>query len=297
MIRARSIHHWYAVTLAVLLAVVAIAAPSGAASAGQPRAAVGVTFVLVPTRAVKQSDFDLLTEIVQERIDRLGVQNATLSRKGNKLFVHLFGVSDSNIAALREYRISFTAAPELRFRPVLYEFPISHGTTAGAQAAKVPAAVASCDRARVVLLFELGNKIANTGLADDQRDACVVLPEGASPRRMYLGKTQLTGTAIDVVRVRFLNGEWTVDMAFTKPGSKRFDVVGRRDFHGQLAIVVEGVVQSAPAIQPANQAFSSFGGRAEITGNFTKREASNVARLVNHSNAALPFKVTSVRLG
>ena len=287
---------FYSVTLAVSLAAVAVTLPLGAASAGQPRAAVGVTFVLVPTRAVKQSDFDLLTEIVQERIDRLGVQNATLMRKGNKLLVHLFGVSDSNVAALRENRISFTAAPVLRFRPVLYEFPISRSTTAGPQAAEVPAAVASCDEAQVVLLSELGNEIPNTGLVDDKRDGCVVLPEASSERRMYLGKAQLTGAAIDRVRSRFLNGEWTVDMTFTKSGTKMFDAVGRRDFHGQLAIVVEGVVQSAPLIQPDNQAFSSFGGRAEITGKFTKREASNIARLVNHSNAPLPFKVEQVAL-
>jgi SecD/SecF fusion protein len=86
-------------------------------------------------------------------------------------------------------------------------------------------------------------------------------------------------------------GGWEIRMSFTGEGSDKFaDITGRiarenqeiqgatgRPNIGQLAIVLDGKLYSAPTVRSA-----IFGGNAVITGNFSQREAINLSNVLNN---------------
>jgi len=140
--------------------------------------------------------------------------------------------------------------------------------------------------------------IPTTTRAADVRDACVVLqnkPGGKNAPRYYLGKAGLTGKVVSSAKAEFVSGTgWVVNMNLTDKGSSQWDNLAQQQFHKQVAIVLDGIVQSAPTIQPDQQAFSSFGGKAQISGSFTGSEASDLAKLINYG--ALPVTLKQVNV-
>jgi preprotein translocase subunit SecD len=75
----------------------------------------------------------------------------------------------------------------------------------------------------------------------------------------------------------------------TNAGSAQWDALAQKQFHQQVAIVLDGIVQSAPSIQPKDTTFTSFGGTAVISGGFTGGQASDLAKLINYG--ALPVQL------
>jgi preprotein translocase subunit SecD len=83
-------------------------------------------------------------------------------------------------------------------------------------------------------------------------------------------------------KARFEPGKgWVVDLTFTDEGAKGFDAMAAKYVGQQVAIVLDGIVQSAPVIQQAE-----FKGKAQITGNFGEREANDLALVLRYG--ALP---------
>lgn len=84
-------------------------------------------------------------------------------------------------------------------------------------------------------------------------------------------------------------GEWLVDLAFTPAGQQRFTDLTRAAIvaqapQNQVAIVVDGVVESAPAIMAA------IPGDASITGNYDRTQAEQLAAVL--SSGPLPARLT-----
>ncbi|BBC34260.1 hypothetical protein SGFS_055540 [Streptomyces graminofaciens] len=84
---------------------------------------------------------------------------------------------------------------------------------------------------------------------------------------------------------------WFVKLEFTSAGAQKFtDVTGRlatqTSPNNQFAIVLDGTVLSAPQVNTA-----ITGGKAEISGTFTKREAQELA--AHLSTGALPVRLTT----
>lgn len=106
-----------------------------------------------------------------------------------------------------------------------------------------------------------------------------------SQRPFRLGPTLMTGKALSSARVDFDQlGRPKVDLQFNAEGAQRFEQITGQLVGKQLAIVLDKKVISAPVVQ---QKIS--GGRAEITGKFTTKEASNLALILN--TGALPVKL------
>jgi preprotein translocase subunit SecD len=156
------------------------------------------------------------------------------------------------------------------------------------------AAVASCDANTVAALA----KIPTTAREGDKRSACVVLPGkpgGPKAARSYLGPAGLTGKAVSSSKAEFVSTQgWTVKMDLTSSGSTKWDDLAQKQFHQQVAIVLDGVVQSAPQIQPNDTTFTSFGGTAVISGRFTQSEAEDLAKLINYGALPVQLKKISV---
>ena len=121
------------------------------------------------------------------------------------------------------------------------------------------------------------------------------VPGKKTSTRYYLGRAALTATSVRSVKVEFLSGEgWTVKITFTRSGSARWDRLARQQFHKPVAIVIDSLVESMPAIQPNESVFSSFKGTAVLSGHYTSTEASDLAKLINYAAASALFILKSV---
>ena len=104
-------------------------------------------------------------------------------------------------------------------------------------------------------------------------------------RRYYVRKrADATGAIIKAASARSDDGiSFYVDMKFTDEGSKKFGDLtaniakGNQRSIGQLAIVLDGKLQSAPTVR---EAIRSTG--ATITGSFTREEAVNLSNVLNN---------------
>jgi preprotein translocase subunit SecD len=270
----------------------------------------GTSVVLSPVGKFKQDTLDVAIDIIRNRVDTFGTLEPEITRQGSDIVIDLPGVKDRDKAIAL---VGKTA--ELRFRPVITDQIPSEAaqakaasttttTAAGATTtttvpqpseAEARKAVASCDTTTVQTLTQF----PTTSRAGDQRDVCVILPNkpgGKNATRYYMGKAALTGKGtVDTAKAEFVSGQgWTVKMDLTSSGSSKWDALAQQQFHKQVAIVLDGLVQSAPTIQPNDQAFSSFNGTAVISGNFTQDEAENLAKLIKFG--ALPVVLKQVNV-
>ena len=72
-------------------------------------------------------------------------------------------------------------------------------------------------------------------------------------------------------------------------GSTLWDKVAQENFHLLLEIQLDGVVQSAPLIQPSQSGFTSFDGQGTISGgNMTENDAKVLAQAMEFSYPAGP---------
>ncbi len=120
----------------------------------------------------------------------------------------------------------------------------------------------------------------------------MILPLLGSPGTRYLlGPSELTGQAIGkAVAQQDTLGAWVVNYTLTKKGSPKWDAVAQKNFHQALAIELDGVIQSAPLIQPAQATFTSFDGTGEISG-ILHRTGCEEPRASRWSSARCPVRL------
>ena len=133
----------------------------------------------------------------------------------------------------------------------------------------------------------------------DKRDATVILCDLRGGTRYELGPTALTGKLVTSARAQFEGGAsgWVVLIGFNSDGATKFNALAATSFPKQppqnaVAIVLDGVVQSAPAFQTA-----SFTGDVQISGNFSQTEAEDLATVLKFGSLPVqlkPLTTTSV---
>jgi preprotein translocase subunit SecD len=264
----------------------------------------GLSVVYKPTTPATQSQLNEVVTILNNRVNGLGISGATVNVQGKNVVVSAPGVKDArNVLHL----VGQTA--QLFFRPVLCQVapaakhakPIGNATmpSCGPAYAMTAAnlAVTPNNSVNGYSSNTLGvdpsfANIATTSPAQDVYAKPVILPTlGASPSvRFLLGPAQLTGQAIGkAYATQDTLGQWVVSYTLTGTGSPQWDAVARANFHQEVAIELDGVIQSAPLILPASTSFTSFNGQGQISGNFTESSAKNLA-------IAMEFGALPVRL-
>ncbi len=261
-------NHLLSLAFIVLLAVGGLAAVLATSSA--PLLGLdlqgGASVVLAPAEGAKASTETLnqAITIIRQRIDGVGVAEPDITRQGNNIIIQLPGVKDTDrVLAL----VGQTA--QLRFRPALN------------QAAPGPEAPKTTPR------------------EEDKPEAEVVLPEkdGANDIAIYqLGPSLADGTIVDTAKAEAptTGGDWKVSFQLTGKGSGVFDgIAGKCNPpdpavcpSGRLAIVLDGVVKSAPSINT-----NKFNGTGEITGKFSEREAKDLALVLRYGS--LPVELVT----
>ena len=262
----------------------------------------GLSVVYKPATHATTADLQEVVTILNNRVNGLGVSGATVNLQGKTVVLSVPGVTD----ARRVLKLVGETA-QLLFRPVLCQ--VAEPTK---KAKTYTGSIPACASAYLWTESALGvtpnnsaagfssNSLAvdpaysivkTTSPSKDNPNDNVILPLlGQAGTRYLLGPSELTGQAIGkAVAQQSQLGAWVVNYTLTKKGSPEWDAVANKNFHQALAIELDGVIQSAPLIQPGQATFTSFAGTGEISGSFTEQGAKNLA-------IAMQFGALPVRL-
>ena len=103
---------------------------------------------------------------------------------------------------------------------------------------------------------------------------------------------EITGDGIADARPSFnQNGEPEITLIFSQEGAQRFANITKDGVGKRLAIILDGVIYSAPVIREA-----IGGGRASISGNFTVQEAQDLAIILRAGSLPAPVEVVEERI-
>lgn len=277
----------------------------------------GVSVVLKPVQEVDNETIDQAITIIRQRIDAIGVAEPEITRQGNNILIQIPGVKDKERAL---ELVGQTA--ELQFRPVLANVPVdpqeattttsgdpTATTTTVAPEASIP--TTTIDPTKTVGGLPLDVCVVGLSAEEINAGGQAILPQcddGLLVGSYAVGPVSLTGSALETARANLGdNGQWVVAPNFKNgaDGIGGFNAVAGQCFSkvstcptGQLAIVLDGRVLSAPSIN--SQSFKAD--QIEISGSFTERTAKDLATALKYGALPVEFEqqqaqVVSATLG
>lgn len=207
------------------------------------------------TEKDKSDATDRIVEIIRNRIDELGVREPVISKQGRDyVVVQLPGVTDRQRA--REI-VGKTA--HLEFKLV-------------------------SDNTELLKDAEAGKVSEDFEYKDTKED-------GIGGKLLLSKEAVLTGEHLTNASVGFDQyGQAIVQLQFDSEGGKLFDRATFQNIGKQLAIVLDGVVHSAPVIRDRIP-----NGQAQISGNFTAQQASDLALILRAGALPAPVHIIEER--
>ncbi|MBI3313009.1 MAG: protein translocase subunit SecD [Candidatus Omnitrophica bacterium] len=200
---------------------------------------------------------DRVVEVIRNRIDEFGVREPVITKQGkDQIAVQLPGITDRDRA---KEIVGKTA--HLEFRLVSDNAEL----LSKAQAGTIPDG------------FEYKPMKEKQGLGEQN----VLLAKEA-----LLTGDHLTNAAVGFDQY----GQPIVQLQFDKEGAKIFDQLTFQNIGKQLAIVLDGKIHSAPVIRDRIPS-----GEAQISGNFTADEASDLALVLRAGALPAPVHIAEER--
>ena len=197
-------------------------------------------------------------EVIRNRIDSLGVSEPSIQRQGeNSILIQLPGLKDRD-----------SAIQAVGTQAVLEFYLVAENVTPQ-----------TMDPARHIVKYL------------EQRDKVSKKVIGREPFVLER-RAELTGETIRDARVQIstMDNLPYVGLSFDSLGADRFAKVTSRNKGRRLAIVLDDKVQSAPVIREA-----ITGGEAQISGNFTMDEATNLAIVLRSGALPAPIQIREER--
>jgi len=306
----------------IIVVVVAVGSLAGTLAAKwSPRLGLdlagGFSVVYQPVRHVTASDLSEIVDVMNNRVNGLGVSGATVSTQGNQqVVVDVPGVKNAQ-AELKQ----IGATAQLLFRPVLCYAPRYQGRSNPHAAVDPSALPQTCPSSYQLVTSNLQGSASSSGgvaypspaqgfqyptlakypstapTTDETHPNSVVLlgglpSSGCYPNRCLLGPAELTGRAVKsaVAQEQTSTGTWVVNFTLTGAGAVGWNSMAQKYFHEVIGIELDGVVQSAPITQPTQSSFSSFGNTVQVSGNFTQASADALANALNYGSLPVPLK-------
>lgn len=219
--------------------------------------------------AVTDDDMDSAVNIVQQRVNSLGASETTVQRQGaSSILVQIPGVSNSENALA-----TLGSTGNL-------EFVDLNDITDSNEVAEIKAGGTSTSSTSTDTSADVTGTLSPNTSSDNGMG--VTLAAGTYTAFM-------TGDSINTVTVNQsqTGSEYMVDLQLDSDGTSAFaqkssELVAD---HGQIAIVLDGVVQSAPAVQSEIP-----NGQVEISGNYTYDEAKALKAVLE--SGSLPVTLT-----
>ena len=247
-----------------------------------PRATEGTK---ITPEAISQA-----VEIIRQRVNSLGVAESEVAAQGSgtnrQIVISVPGETGEKIVEL----VGQTA--ELRFRQVLVEAaPNAVSVNGDTQTVTLPNGVTPELSAKFAAL-DCTNKVNLQGGSTESPDIAVVSCDRGGTAKYILAPAQVLGNMVSKATAAIDQqgaAGWYVSLDFNGEGARKFgaltsSVTGLAAPQNQVAIVLDGLVVSAPRI---NEAIN--GGRAQITGSFSQQEASNLANVLKYGALPLAF--------
>jgi preprotein translocase subunit SecD len=277
----------------------------------------GASVTLQPEGTYDAKALDVALTIIRSRVDSIGVSEPEIIRQGDTVVVNLPGVEDQQRALDIIGRQG-----QLLLRPVLQAGTVNTGadtTLPGATTvvdSTLPAASGPGSSRRVTATTvppttspttvaataDSGPSLAEILASQDANDpnATVVLL-GKNGDVYSAGPAGASGLVFsNDASAEISNGTWSVVVGLLKgsAGEDIWNALATRCFNkdetcptGQIAIVLDGEVISAPVVQQA--VFT--GGTVQISGSFTEAEARDLAKILEFGAVPVKFSVATVQ--
>ena len=274
----------------------------------------GVSVTLQPVGEYEVNALDVAVEIIRQRVDSLGVAEPEIIRQGGTVVVNLPGVKDQQSALDLVGR-----SGELTLRPVLQMGTTATTTTAvgspttstaeqttttagdvatgpGSARRAATTTVAPTDTTLPATTDTTINTTNNTGTAEQSQlaEGQEILADRDGSFVYLVGPVAATGEVFENdASAEIQNGSWVVVVTLRSgaSGEDQWNAVAAQCFNKaetcpsqQLAIVLDGEVISAPAVQEP----TFTGGSVQISGDFTEEEARQLAKILEFG--AVPVK-------
>jgi preprotein translocase subunit SecD len=282
-----------AILALILVGLTATALLQGATSVRLGLDLRGGTSVTLQPRASNDSNkvtseaIDQAVSIIRQRVNSLGVAESEVTAQGSganrQIVISVPGDSGRRVVDL----VGQTA--ELRFRQVLATAAGTAGT--GADAA-TPVSGISADLNAKFAALDCTNVANLQGTGADAPTDTIVACDRTGTSKFILAPAEVLGRQVSKAAAGIdtqAGNVWTVSLTFNGEGTKAFGALTARvtsltSPQNQVAIVLDGLVVSAPSI---NEAIPS--GNAQITGNFSQTEAQDLANVLKYGALPLAF--------
>jgi SecD/SecF fusion protein len=217
-------------------------------------------------KEVTKGMLDQAVEVIRKRIDVFGVSEPIISPVGSdRILVQIPGL---DTAKIQEARDQLSRVAKLEFRLVYPDNgerlrEIDEGKQVIPPEYRIETYKLSPEGAPMT--NEFGEAVA--GAKEKSREE----------RLLVKKKADLAGDRVSGAGASYERDGWVVHLRFDSEGAKQFGNITAAHIHHRFAIVLDGVIQSAPVIQDA-----IYGGDAQITGRFTEEEARGLASVLEN---------------
>lgn len=205
---------------------------------------------------------DQAVEVIRKRVDAYGVSEPVITPQGSdRILVQLAGLDADQIESARE---------QLQ-RVARLEFSIVYP-----------------DSERVIAEAEAGQRTLPVGFRIvpyvSEREG-----EEITERLLVKQRPDFTGDSVTRAFAYFDQAGWGVSLSLDSEGARLFDDVASRHRGDRMAIILDGEIQSAPVLQA-----DYYGGRAQITGQFSETEARNLSSVLENP-LRVPVEIEETR--
>jgi preprotein translocase subunit SecD len=270
----------------------------------------GASITLQPEGEYDAAALDVAINIIRSRVDSIGVAEPEIIRQGDTVVVNLPGVDDQQRAldiigrqgqvllrpVLQAGTLDTSATTTLPGQTTLPSDTTLPGAATGPGNARLRGAATTTVPATsettapgIQVSEDPNDPSTNAVLTDGKGGAFLVGPAGADG-------LVFTNDATAEIN----NGNWVVNAGLQDgpAGADLWNALTTKCFNrdavcptGQIAIVLDGKVISAPVVQEA--IFS--GGTVQISGDFTEGEARDLAKILEFGAVPVKFAVATVQ--
>ena len=311
------------ITIACTIVVIAAALIGNVVAGNKPALGLdlqgGASITLQPVGDYTAAALEKAVEIIERRVNSLGVAEPEITRQGDNVVVNLPGVKDQQRALDIIGRQG-----EVLLRPVLQVGTTNTDSTTttvvGSTETTTPDTVAPAqpsgpgDARRSVPTTTVASPTTTVAgdattttvpqlpVSNDPNDPTAnVILQGDGNAVFLVGPAGATGQVFNNnAGADISTGNWVVTVGLRKGalGEDVWNALTTKCFSrdpscptGQIAIVLDGKVISAPVVQEA--VFT--GGNVQITGNFTEAEARDLAKILEFGAVPVRFDVATVQ--
>ena len=311
------------ITIACTIVVVAAALIGNVVAGNKPALGLdlqgGASITLQPVGDYTAAALEKAVEIIERRVNSLGVAEPEITRQGDNVVVNLPGVKDQQRALDIIGRQG-----EVLLRPVLQVGTTNTDSTTttvvGSTETTTPDTVAPAqpsgpgDARRSVPTTTVASPTTTVAgdattttvpqlpVSNDPNDPTAnVILQGDGNAVFLVGPAGATGQVFNNnAGADISTGNWVVTVGLRKGalGEDVWNALTTKCFSrdpscptGQIAIVLDGKVISAPVVQEA--VFT--GGNVQITGNFTEAEARDLAKILEFGAVPVRFDIATVQ--